>query len=91
VIANNAVNADIARDRAEIGGAKPSETHANLEGVGMTAHKPFGIPVELWGRGGIVGYRSGGCRTSRMIEELEDQTLYCGDGRDTEKFGIETH
>jgi hypothetical protein len=57
----------------------------------MTAHKPFGILVELWGRGGILGVQIGYRRLSRMIEELEDQTLYCGDGRDTEKFGIETH
>ena len=51
MIANIAVNADIARDHTEIGKAKPSETHANVGGVGMTAHKPFGILVELWGEG----------------------------------------
>lgn len=42
----------------------------------MTSHKPFGILVELWGRGGILGVQIGYRRLSRMIEELEDQTLY---------------
>jgi hypothetical protein len=43
------------------------------------------------GEGRNLGVQIGYRRLSRMIEELEDQTLYCGDGRDTEKFGIETH
>jgi hypothetical protein len=66
VIADIAVNADIARDHAEIGKAKPSETHANVGGVGMTAHKPFGILVELWGRGGILGVQIGRLTTWRV-------------------------